>query len=239
MTKHKYSPETRMSNLIDDDASLLSSVSRFGISLGFGNKTVREACEANGIHTETFLAVINFLAEGTAILPFEDIEKISLETVIAYLRNAHSYFLSYKLPSIKLKLIDAIALPDQDNAYRIIFVKFFDEYYDEVQKHIDFEDKIVFPYVMNLLAGEKIHKFRISDFEAHHTDIDSKLAELKNILIKHYPAKGISYQLNDVLFDLLSCENDLRAHNYVEDYFFVPLVESIEKKWIKNNAQKY
>ncbi len=216
--------------MIDDDASLLSSVSRFGISLGFGNKTVREACVMNKIDTETFLAVINFLADGSSDVSDENLEIISIETVIAYLQNAHSYFLSYKLPSIKSKLYDAIIATEHGEAYSKILMKFFDEYFEEVQKHIEFEDKTVFLYVSNLIAGKKSLEFKIKDFEAHHTDIDSKLAELKKILIKHYPAKGISYQLNDVLFDLLSCEKDLKAHNKVEDFFFVPLVEAIEKK---------
>jgi regulator of cell morphogenesis and NO signaling len=230
MIENKYTAKTRMSDLIEDDASLLSSVSRFGISLGFGNKTVHEACRLNGVDTETFLAVLNFLAGENTTSQTKNLEKISIETVIHYLRNAHSYFLTYKLPSIKSKLLHAVKATEQGETYSVIFMKFFDEYYDEVLKHIEYEDQIVFPYVTNLLAGKADSKFKIRDFEAHHTDIDSKLAELKKILIKHYPAKGVSYQLNDVLFDLLSCEKDLQAHNRVEDYFFVPLVETIENK---------
>lgn len=230
MNENKYNAKTRMSDLIDDDASLLSSVSRFGISLGFGNKTVHEACSLNGVDTKTFLAVINFLAEENKSSVKNNLEEISIENVINYLRNAHSYFLTYKLPSIRLKLLEAVKASAHGDAYSVIFMKFFDEYYVEVQKHIDYEDQIVFPYVINLLSGKANSKFKIRDFEAHHTDIDSKLAELKKILIKHYPAKGVSYQLNDVLFELLSCEKDLQAHNRVEDYFFVPLVEAIENK---------
>lgn len=230
MIENKYTAKTRMSDLIDDDASLLLSVSRFGISLGFGNKTIHEACSLNGVDTETFLAVLNFLAGENTTTQTKNLEKISIETVIHYLRNAHSYFLTYKLPSIKSKLLEAVKATEQGDAYSIIFMKFFDDYYVEVQKHMEYEDKTVFPYVTNLLSGKSNSTFKIRDFEAHHTDIDSKLAELKKILIKHYPAKGVSYQLNDVLFDLLSCEKDLQAHNRVEDYFFVPLVEAIENK---------
>ena len=62
--QHKFTARTRMSDLINEDASLLSSISRFGISLGFGDKTVREACEANNIDCDTFLSVVNFLSEG-------------------------------------------------------------------------------------------------------------------------------------------------------------------------------
>lgn len=229
MQQHKFTARTRMSELINEDASLLSSISRFGISLGFGDKTVKEACEANAIDCNTFLAVVNFLSEGNVEIN-ETYNNISIESVINYLKNAHSYFLDYKLPSIRAKLIDAVDSSDQSIPYKVVFIKFFDEYFDEVRKHMDYEDKTVFPYVIQLLDGRKNAKYSIAVFEEHHTDVDSKLAELKNILVKYYPAKGTNYMLNDVLFDLLWCEKDLATHNQVEDYFFVPVIEAIEQK---------
>lgn len=231
---HKFTERSRMSEIINEDATLLSSISRFGISLGFGDKTVKEACEANNIHSNTFLAVINFIAEGNVQVA-ETSNNISIESVINYLKNAHHYFLSYKLPSIRTKLIEAVDSSDQSTAYKVVFMKFFDEYFGEVRKHMDYEDKTVFPYVMRLLKGDVSDKYRIVDFEEHHSDVDSKLAELKNILIKYYPSNGQNYKLNDVLFDLLWCEKDLAMHNQVEDFFFVPVIEAIEQKMIKQS----
>lgn len=226
---HKFNERSRMSEIINDDPSLLSSISRFGISLGFGNKTVKEACELNEIHCETFLAVMNFIAEGN-IMTSESTENISIETVICYLKNAHQYFLNYKLPSIRTKLIEAIDTSGESTVYRLAFMKFFDEYFDEVYKHMDYEDKTIFPYVLNLLEGKTDPNFKIADFEEHHTEVDSKLIELKHILIKYYPSQKQNYALNDVLYDLLWCEKDLALHNQVEDYFFVPAIEAIENK---------
>lgn len=225
---HKFTPRTRMFDLISNDSTLLSSVSRFGISLGFGDKTIEEVCSSNNIDTVTFLAVTNFLAEGKLEVG-ENAVKISLETVIAYLKSAHHYFLIYKLPQIRTKLLDAIEDVTEHQSYKVVLLQFFDEYVLEVKKHMEYEDKTVFPYVLNLLQGKVSKKYKIADFEAHHTDVDSKLAELKNILIKYHPGKMVNYQLNDVLFDLLHCEKDLETHNIVEDYFFVPYVESIER----------
>ncbi|MDD3079328.1 MAG: hemerythrin domain-containing protein [Paludibacter sp.] len=229
MSHHKFTERTRMSELIAEDASLLSTISRFNISLGFGAQTVNDACKASGVDCKTFLAVVNFLSEGN-IEPSEALEYISIETVVNYLKNAHSYFLEYKLPSIRNRLLEAVDSSEQSMPYRVIFMKFFDEYFAEVRKHMDYEDKTVFPYVIELLNGKLHEKYRIAVFEEHHTDVDSKLAELKNILIKYYPVQGVNYKLNDVLFDLLWCEKDLATHNQVEDFFFVPVIEAIEQK---------
>ena len=228
MLTHKFTERTRMIELINEDASLLSAISRFGISFGFGDKTVKEACVAHNIDVKTFLAVVNFISEGNVEIT-EILDTISIETVIGYLKNAHIYFLDYKLPSIRTKLIEAVDSSDQSMAYKVVFMKFFDEYFDEVKKHMDYEDKTVFPYVIKLIRGNIQKNYRIADFEDQHSDVDSKLIELKNILIKYYPAKGINYMLNDVLFDLLSCEKDLAMHNQVEDFFFVPYIEALEQ----------
>lgn len=230
MQLHKFTAQSRMSELINEDVTILSSISRFGISLGFGHITVEEACERNNIHCKTFLAIVNFLSEGGSVELIENYEHISIESVINYLKNAHSYFLNYKLPSIRTQLIEAVESTGKDNKYSEVFLKFFNEYFEEVHKHMSYEDRIVFPYVLDLLSGNYKGKYRIADFEKQHSDVDSKLAELKNILIKYYPSNGVNYLMNDVLFDLLWCEKDLATHNQVEDYFFVPVIEAIERK---------
>lgn len=53
-----------MIDLIGDNYSLLQVMSRFGLSLGFGDKTVKEVCEMNNVDCQTFLVVVNFMAEG-------------------------------------------------------------------------------------------------------------------------------------------------------------------------------
>lgn len=227
--KHKFTARSRMFDVVSNDASLLSSVSRFGISLGLADKTIEEACAMYHIDCDTFLSVINFLMEGNVELQEVD-DAINLETVIGFLKNAHSYFLSYKLPQIREKLIDAVPASKSMESYKVVLLNFYDEYVEEVKKHMEYEDKTVFPYVLNLLNGQLSDDYRIVDFEDHHTDVDSKIAELKNILIKYHPSDAVNHKLNDVLFDLLGCERDLAMHNMVEDYFFVPVVEVIERK---------
>ncbi len=44
----KYSATDRMSDLICENYNLLLVMSRFGLSLGFGDKTVEQVCEQQG-----------------------------------------------------------------------------------------------------------------------------------------------------------------------------------------------
>ena len=51
---HKYRATDKMSDLICDNYSLLMVMSRFGLSLGFGDKSVKDVCEAQGVDYRTF-----------------------------------------------------------------------------------------------------------------------------------------------------------------------------------------
>lgn len=228
MNKHlKYSGSDKMSDLICENYKLLLVMSRFGLSLGFGDQTVQQVCERQGVHTDTFLTVVNFMEEECC-MPEDYHKNISIDALIDYLRQAHSYFLDFNLPAIRRKLIDAIDCSQDNVAFLIL--KFYDEYVNEVRAHMEYENDVVFKYVDALLKGGDTGRYNIGVFAARHNQIQVKLTELKNIIVKYYPAKTNNNLLNSVLFDIYSCEKDLSSHCRVEDYLFVPLIVEFETK---------
>lgn len=231
----KYVGTDKMSDLICENHKLLLVMSRFGLSLGFGDKTVEQVCRQQGVHTGTFLAVANFMDDKLCMPDAGYCETISLDALTDYLRQSHSYFLDFSFPAIRRKLIDAIDC--SRNEVTFLILKFFDEYVNEVRDHMEYEDQVVFEYVDRLLKGEKIPDYNIRIFAARHNLIDPKLTELKNIIIKYYPLGTNSNLLNSVLFDIYSNEKDLYFHSRVEDYMFVPFIMKLEKK-IQENAQR-
>ncbi len=115
-----------------------------------------------------------------------------------YLKRAHTYFLDFNLPAMRRKLIEAIDCSStNDVAYLIL--KFFDEYAKEVRRHMEYENKAVFTYVEQLLQGKLSDEYNIATFASKHNQIDTKLKELKNIIIKYYPEKENNNLLNAVL----------------------------------------
>lgn len=221
-----YRDTDKMSDLICENYPMLLVMSRFGIALGFGEKNIGEVCKANGVDVKTFLMVVNFLIESVTPPQSNLSQTLSLPALMTYLHNAHSYFLTFRLPHIRRKLTESIADCSEEVAF--IITKFFDEYAQEVNKHMQYEEKVVFPYVNDLLLGKKNDKYNITIFRKHHDQIEMKIIELKNILIKYYPGMGNDL-LNSVLFDIFATEKDLASHNEVEDYLFVPAILEIEK----------
>lgn len=221
---YQYLPSHRMRDIIADNTLLLMALSRFDISLGFGDSTVADVCKATGTDCSTFLAVANFIS-GKPFGAFE----ISLPSLVGYLRKAHVYFLDYVLPDIRGRLISAISSGKQSNV-TLLILKFYDEYVEEVRRHMLYEEKHVFTYVDELVAGRRGSSFRIADFRSNHKPIAAKLKELKEIFICHFTAERARVDmLNAVLFDIVTCERDLTTHCRVEDAVFVPEVERLER----------
>lgn len=210
-----------MRQLIRDNNFLLMAISRFNIAFGFGESTVEEACRANGVDTDTFLAVCNLLSGND----FRDY-RISLPSMMDYLERAHSTFLDDTLPQLRLKLISAINY-SESNEVAFLLIKFYDDYVVEVQKHMAFENDIVFAYVGNLMNGHVDGKFNISEFSVNHGHMADKLQELKDVFIYHYKQKD-NTRLSNVLFDIIVCEKDFMSHFEVERCLFVPAVERLE-----------
>ena len=104
----KYKPTDRMSELICNNYHTLLVLSRFNIPLGFGDKSIIEICNDNNVDSDTFLAVINILINEENILSSTDLNSISIKSLVVYLKNSHAYFLDFRLPSIRRKLIEAI-----------------------------------------------------------------------------------------------------------------------------------
>ncbi|MDR0977325.1 MAG: hemerythrin domain-containing protein [Prevotellaceae bacterium] len=223
---HRYSPTDKMSDLICDNFSLLMVMSRFGLSLGFGDKSVRDVCLAQGVDWPTFLAVANFVSEEQYTYSEEE-SHFSLASLMDYLKRAHSYFLDYNLPDMRQKLQEAIACDDTNEVAGLI-MKFYDEYVEEVRRHMEYENRQVFTYVDRLLDGHLDPHYDIATFAGKHNQIETRLKELKNIIIKYYPEQENNNRLNAVLFDIFNCEKDLAQHCQVEDYLFVPAVAQLE-----------
>ena len=223
-----YRASDKMSSLICDNYVLLQVMSRFGLSLGFGDHTVSEVCKKYQVDCATFLAVVNFLIDDNEFR-VDRKAPISIAALMSYLKKAHNYFLQYQLPSIREKLVVYLQYSDNQEIPFLI-LNFFDAYADELHKHMEYENKHVFTYVNQLLEGRIVDNFNFANFASSHNQVDTKLTELKDIIIKYLPTKGDNYHTNNMLFEIFACIQDLDSHSRVEDCIFVPAVLSLEKE---------
>lgn len=229
-----YEPNDKMVTLIKDKCSVLQALSSFGISLGFGDKTVSETCQMNGVDTYTFLAVVNYTINGHG--DFENDEQISVATLLHYLKASHTYYLDFQLPFIRRELQESI---NEDDALGMLIMKLYEAYAQEIRRHMKYEEKTLFPYVESLLDGCPMNDYNVETFSKHHEQTDQKLHELKLMIIKYLPADALhNNQLTATLYDIYNNEEWLRQHAEVEDHIFTPAIKRLERLTKKEDVSK-
>jgi regulator of cell morphogenesis and NO signaling len=119
----------------------------------------------------------------------------------------------------------------------VLIEKFFNEYFNEVVEHLNYENQVVFPYVNNLYNQWQGNppddfvdsKYSVEEYREHHDDIEEKLSDLKNLLIKYLPARNDQSARRKLLVHLFELESDLAIHSQIEDKVLIPLVSQLEK----------
>ena len=229
-----YEPQDKMITLIKDNYTVLQALGSFGISLGFGDKTVAETCELNGVDCYTFLAVVNFTIND--FTNFEDDEQISVPTLLHYLKASHAYYLDFQLPFIRRELEESI---DASDRIGHLMLKLYDEYAQEIRRHMKYEEKTLFPYVQSLIDGTATADYNIEMFSKHHEATDKKLRELKLMIIKYLPSDPHhNNQLTATLYDIYNNEEWLHQHAEVEDHIFTPAIRRLERMTKQQDVTK-
>jgi len=229
-----YEPQDKMIMLIKDNYSVLQALSCFGINLGFGDLTVEETCQTNGVDTYTFLAVVNFTINDFS--NFDDDEQINVPTLLHYLEASHRYYLDFQLPFIRRELQESIS---ENDHLGMLIMKLYDEYAHEIRRHMKYEEKTLFPYVQSLIDGHPIFDYNVEMFSKHHEQTDKKLRELKLMIIKYLPSDDHrNNMLTATLYDIYNNEEWLHHHAEVEDHIFTPAIRRLELKMKKQDVTK-
>jgi regulator of cell morphogenesis and NO signaling len=223
-------PEMKMSDLINENHSLLMLLEHLEIDFAIGDKTVSQICKENNISQSVFLVVSNLY---NGFYPNkEDIHSIDdILIIIRLLKNSHRFYKEEKYPEIKGYLIK---LYEKHNTEDIILIeKFFNEYFMEVLEHLNYEEQIAFPYFCKLLETGTIQQninFSAREYKDHHTDIETKLADLKNLLLKHIKLENDLTLRRKILYSLFELEFDLNIHSMIEEMILLPLITIVEKQ---------
>ncbi len=222
--------DKKMLDLINNNYSLLLCLQHFDIDFSVDNKTVKDLCVENNISDNTFIVIANLY---NGFFPTEsEIDKIDdITPILSYLRKSHSFYIDDKYPELKNHLEQL--KEDYSNKDFQLIEKFFNDYFEEVLEHLNYEDAIAFPYFYSLLKNDtegSKSSFSAKEYKNHHTDIETKLTDLKNLFLKHIKIRSDLNKKRKFLNTLLDLEFDLSIHSIIEEKILVPLVEKIEAK---------
>ena len=208
----------KMAALLNVSPALPGVLTRLGIPFGFGDETVEEVCRRQDIDPETFLLICSVHAYGV-LPPKERIRKADLKGVLKYLRCSHAYYMEVAMKELTSAL-ENLTEPC-DERHRIIIRKFFNEYKEELLKHLEYEENTVFPQAEAALGHGR---FAPDDYEENHSHVEEKLEDLKNLVMKYMPPACAQQDIFRALTLIFTLQEDLAKHILVEDGILVPIV---------------
>jgi len=235
MNAHIITGDLKLAELIEKDPRSLVLITRFGLSFGFGDKTINRICQEKKINAAFFLLMVNVFL-NPQYFPNKKLQTIDIELLLTYLANSHVYYIQQKIPFLKSlfnSFLEALHHPVGSK-----IETFFEEYIREVIDHIEYEEQVVFPYISKI-SGKPVNdagaslpdSYGIRIFEERHTNIEDKLSDLKNLLIRHLPpAEADGYLRMRVISELFDLEQDLVNHARLEDQVLIPVVEQMEQR---------
>jgi regulator of cell morphogenesis and NO signaling len=236
----------KMAAVIHLNYHLLPLISRFGIMLGFGDKSVEQVCKAYHLDVDFFLEILNSYHDKN-YFPQKHLQEFPMKFIIDYLRKSHEYYLQVKIPTIEALLQQLSSLGNEANQRSLKLIdKFFIEYKHELAAHIRHEEDNVYPYVFSVEDAyrarkatpalvKQIRAYSIGDYESEHDNVEDELYDLKNILIKYLPQPDNTDLCHTILIELFRLEADLKDHARIEDKVLVPKVRFMEK-WIIDHS---
>lgn len=221
-------PHMKMADLINENYSILLFMEHMEIDFAVGEKTVAQLCEEYQVDETVFTIICNLY---NGFYPDEkDIHAVtSISEIIRFLKNSHRYYKNDKYPEIKEYL--RILHERHQTDHILLIERFFNKYFEEVLEHLDYEEEVAFPYFSELLEngdGGVSSEFSVNDYREHHTDIETKLTDLKNLLLRHISIENDLTIRRKFLYSLFELENDLAIHSLVEELSLLPLVEHVE-----------
>lgn len=215
-----YRLQDKMCDLLAKEQDAIRIISRFGLPMGVGERSIEEICHAYGVHSQTFLAVVNYKIDQVS---FASPEEVDIDTLRMYIRNAHAYFMDFRLPRIRRDLIEAINPADTSSQIPMLILRLYDEYAQEIRTHIEHENEDI--------------------WEQHTQDnrhITAKFSEIKNLIIKYYPSREKNvqhtYALISVMDDIFDIEQDFSTHCAIEDNILAPALARAKQQRNKQKA---
>ena len=222
----KFTSSMKVARLVEANYRLLGVLARVGIDGSFGEKTVSEVCISSGLDPDTIILLCEVYTFPNFKPSMELLRRCHVGDILRYMHQSHDYYLNRAISEMEAsitKLLEPCQKKQQDVVWN-----FFRGYKVEVKNHFGFEEQEVIPYVQGLIIGQSRPGFSIDRFEENHSNIDEKLGDFKNLVMKSLPAICDNDIRRDLLVRIYALQDDLKCHTYIEDHVLVPMVRLLE-----------
>ena len=216
-----YTKESKLSEPIFEDPSIVAVINRFGFYLGVGDRTIAESCRINNIDVDFFLAIIN-----TYLNP-------------EYLEKTDLYYRDIQLPNIDrhFNLLIRNEMQDKDGDDRLSNLSLLNKFYQEVKNDLQQSTTKELEFWLPLIRNdheEAIRMIRIGEGEIKgvkfdlpfdHTSLEDKVRDLISFFVVHLKGVRNHNLCMAVVSAIFILEKDIRQNNRIRNRIFRPLCE--------------
>ncbi|MBS1762045.1 MAG: iron-sulfur cluster repair di-iron protein [Bacteroidetes bacterium] len=203
-----------------------------------GKKTVKEACAEKGIDVtkvekELQNAEKNFEARP---LPYGDWK---LDFLSDYIVNTHHSYVTKSLPDLRQYGAKVAKVHGAQHPELLRVAELIEDVNAEMTSHMVKEERILFPFIKNLVAAngirnEQVSGLRVADpikmMEHEHEMVGKNMEEIREIT-NNYSLPADACASYNLLFKLLQdFESDLHLHIHLENNILFPKALQLEKE---------
>lgn len=208
-----------------------------------GKKTVKEACAEKGLDVTKVEQELQQADKLPASRPLPYGEW-SLDFLADYIVNTHHSYVKKNLPDIRAYAQKVMKVHGNHHPELVMIHQLVEEVYTELTAHMVKEEKVLFPYVKELVAAkagtQPLHanhfgtvQAPINMMEMEHELVGKNLDEIR-VLSQNYLLPEDACASYSLLYRMLDeFEDDLHLHIHLENNILFPKAIEIEKQLIK------
>ncbi|WP_440999251.1 iron-sulfur cluster repair di-iron protein [Fodinibius sp. SL11] len=204
-----------------------------------GNHTIEEACAKNDIDPSVVYSALEELnSDGQKD---DNYDQWSLDFLVDYIVNNHHEFTRNKLPEIG-KYAKKVAKVHGDRHEELHEIYYeFTMLHTEIFNHLDKEERILFPYIKELVEAEKNGtkpekpEFEeaanpIAMMEEEHDEAGTSIAKIRKLSNDFTPPEDACTTYRILFKNLEAFEQDLHKHVHLENNILFPKALELEQR---------
>lgn len=220
--------ETKLHDVVIQEPAIVTVLNRFNITLGVGDKTVKQICDGHNLDTSFFLSILNTFINPD-FFPEETLKACNISEIVEYLRKANDYYRKFLIPNVEQHFNLLISRSKGGNTNLELMRDFFFEVKAEMLAKIENDTTTLFPDTEKLgAASAGTGDITPAVIEGEQEDgVEDKLSDLISMIVIHLTGTYDTNLCQAVLFAIINLKKDVGQNNRIRNKILMPLYRAI------------
>lgn len=219
----------KIGSLVEKKPEYANVFEKFGLDYCCkGDRTLKEACDEKKLNINEVLDHLKQIQTSDGGINWS---QMSMKEMIESIIDKYHLYLRQELPRISQLLKKIKIKHGQRYAYISDLQNIFENMKGSLLKHIDEEEQLVFPLVMNLEVNKDSHKEEIkkylSSLDEDHLEAGEALEKMKELTNGYTPPSDACMSHIVMLNSLERLERNLHEHIHKENQILFPRVKAM------------